>query len=337
MSSAIYAHAADALSIDREIDSLLVAKWQQACSGLLGARLCGKLQPELLLLLRGALFYLSSRSPGGATPGQALLHLHRAAGTQLPRHTQQRGPALDSATAAPAPRCSASRTLLYGGLVIVLPWAWARCSQLASDPAHPRRIRWLHAMRRAEACVAVASLLVTLRHLIAGGRSPPTLPMMLAGMHLVYALPRAPLRPAFDFMEQQLLWQTVADLMLAARGVVAAGPTPPTVGGRWLPSTVVEPTADQGMFARLRRRFWQQLAAPADADKSATQRTGEPTDASTSDAELEDGCIFCDSSPPYTPRMAPCGHRACYFCIASARLVAGRLARCPQCAALLVP
>ena len=73
-----------------------------------------------------------------------------------------------------------SHTLAYAAIVVLLPWAWARLSQLlatrdAADPAAAQsRPRWLVIVRRLEGLVALASLLVTIRFLQRGGRGAPS-------------------------------------------------------------------------------------------------------------------------------------------------------------------
>ena len=44
----------------------------------------------------------------------------------------------------------------------------------------------------------------------------------------------------------------------------------------------------------------------------------------------EGACVFCGATRPHTPVVAPCGHHACYFCQARAKMASPR-ARCPRC------
>jgi hypothetical protein len=199
--AAARASALDALTLDAEIEALLFGRWQHAC-GHIGGHLGARVQPEARAILRTVILYLSSCADN-AGPGQALLRLRRAYYAASASGRRAVGPLI--AVTPPevgAQRASRSRTLLYGCLTILLPWVWTRLSQLASRCDDATR-RWrLRAMRRVEGCIAIASLLVTLRFLHRG--VSPSLPMLLVGMQLVHALPRAPLPPAFDFMEQQV-------------------------------------------------------------------------------------------------------------------------------------
>ena len=62
------------------------------------------------------------------------------------------------------------------------------------------------------------------------------------------------------------------------------------------------------------------------------QVVGAPTAAAAALA-----CVFCGAEPPHTsqPVSASCSHRACYYCVATARLASTR-ARCPSCGVRLI-
>lgn len=186
----------DATLLNMELETLLLARWQQVC-GSAG----GFMDPKVSL--RAALLYLASLS-GDAAPGEALLRLHRTAAPLEDAGTALELPLAPSAARRRRGTLSASRRLVYGCLVVLLPWAWARLSKhLAASDAreHPQHPRWLKAMRRVEGAVALGAVLASLRFLYRGGA--PTLPMLLVGLHLVPSTPGAALPPAFEFMEQQ--------------------------------------------------------------------------------------------------------------------------------------
>ena len=187
----------DATLLNAELESLLLARWQQVCGNM------GKfIDPKVSL--RAAILYLSSLS-GDAGPGEVLLRLHRAAALSEDMGTALELPLDPGAVRRRGSMLSASRRLLYGCLVVLLPCAWARLSKhlAASDASeHPHHPRWLKAMQRAEGAVALGTVLASLRFLCRGGS--PTLPMLLVGLHLVPSTPGAALPPAFEFMEQQV-------------------------------------------------------------------------------------------------------------------------------------
>ena len=333
----------DALALDAELESILLTRAQHVCSHL-GGRVSGAVQPELTALLRGALWCLSTSSStaaGDATAGQALLGLRQAelpagcaeTGAALELRPTSRGTALALAGASAATASSGSSSarrasILYGVLMVLVPWAWARLSQLATDPERPELLRWARWMRRAEGAASLASLLVALRFLHSG-RSP-TLPMALVGLQLACALPQSPRRPIFDFMEQQLVWRTLADLALAVRAVAHSS-------GRALlpPSVSRQRGARESSLAggatelavRLGRSVGLLSPPPpsAPADQAAADEDDEKAEAADGPAR---GCVFCGESPPHTPQLTPCGHACCYFCVATARMAR---ARCPRC------
>ena len=188
--------AHDALSVDGEVEAHLRARCEQICTQASGQ--VGLFQPELKALVRGVMWYLALDDE--ATPGQALMGLHQAAGDALGAQTLT-GRALDQVPRGQQRCVSRRRSLLHGVLLVLLPWVWARLSQLIMDPAHPERLRWLRWMRRAEGMVALGSLAAALHHL--HWRRFPTLTMALAGIQLLPALPAAPRRPDFYLLEQQ--------------------------------------------------------------------------------------------------------------------------------------
>ena len=372
------AHALDAVTLDAELEKLLLSR-AQGVTWYLGTRLSGLVQPELKALLRAALWYLSSFSGNeAATAGQALLGLHQAAGSagvgglpsgpalELvgPRRTRPSTPRASALTAMGAaasalphrPRAaSRSRIILYGVLVVLVPWAWTRLSQLITDSQRFDGARWARWLRRTEGAVALASLFVTLRFMRSGGS--PTLPMALAGIQLMHTLPQPPRRPIFDFMEQQLVWRAIADLMIAFRALVHASgladahaavtlvdttaqPTPtPAAAMSPISSTPAAGAAEGGSGARA--AVLTAMATTRHAVHTLGHRVGllpSPTpDIGTGSADVaEEGdeakksCVFCGACPPHTPRTAPCGHACCYFCVARARMMSDRAA-CPRC------
>ena len=304
--------ALDAVSLNEELESMLLERCEGLCSAS-GNRLLRMLIPEVRALLRGVLWYLSTATE--ATSGEALLGLHRVAGAATASSNLERGTAIEPALSRTRPaseRVPRLRSLLHGALVVLLPWAWARLSQVATDGIRPERLRWARWMRRAEGCAAIASVLVTL-HFVRTGRSP-TLPMALLGMQLHYVSERASVRqPAFDFMEQLLVFRTIADAAVAARGLAHAAP-------RTVPTSRVEPAHERPwLLNALRRQLGWELLSEGGGDADAHALVSDT-----------DGCVFCAADPPHTPQKAPCSHSCCYFCIASALMTDSR-AVCPRC------
>lgn len=312
------AAAWDALALDGELEAIFHARLDRV---LAPSKFTQRLQPELLALLRSALLYLSSTSMNAASPGLALLGLRRCVrssaehggGTALPPH----------GTASLPRTPSASRMLVYAAVAVVLPWAWVRLSQLLTSRAanSPSVGRQLRTMRRLEGLAALASLIVTLRFLQRSGVGvAPTVPMLLAGLRLMPTLQAAARPPAFDFMEQQLIWRCVADVMLAGRRLWHAGPasTPATLVGNAGAGPASVTTAAHRHLARLGRHL--RLLPPAAADHE-----GPPAAAEDLNSEA---CVFCGAASAHTARELACGHRGCYYCVTTARM-ASAWARCP--------
>ena len=147
----------DSMSLDGEIESLLVTRWQQVC-GHAGERLSSRLQPELLAALRLTLLYLSWHGDD-ASPAQALLRLRRA--RQRSSAADSRGFAVGGLAPTPRP-VPAKRMLIYGCLIVLVPWAWTRISQrLASrradgaedTTARRRRLRLMRQIEGGCACL----------------------------------------------------------------------------------------------------------------------------------------------------------------------------------------
>ena len=301
----------DALQLDEELESLLYARCESIfahCGGL-----ANLIQPELRALLRGALWYLSTQE-GEVSPGQMLLNLHRTTGSAVPSELQRRGPVIERSVKPTAPqlRVARTRSVLYGMLVVLVPWAWSRLSQMAADPEHPERMRWLKWLQRIEAIVATASVFVSLRFLQVG-RSP-TLPMALIGMQLALTMPARPRRPIFELMEQQLVWRTLAEFSVAARGLYHSG-------GRLVhaPRDVHQNSTHEGGWFTIFHTARRWLGG-SEAEAAFKTHTAIP----------EGGCVFCGACPPHTPVRTPCGHLGCYFCLSVARMASAH-SKCPSC------
>lgn len=295
-------HCLDAQAIDHELGDLLEEQFSLAL-GRFSGRLASNFQPELQALVRFALWLLGALR--GATPGQALQNLHTAAGAAVPAALHVAGASLEPPGRRPrlAGAVPRGRRLLHGLLVVLLPWAWARAHGLLAARAerdgaleYPRLLR---AMARLEGAVQALSVACTLRFLVDGKYA--SLPAALLGLRLVYTRPHAPRQPEFDFMNQQLGWQAVADTLVSLRQLFSAPPAAPGV---------VE-AAPTGPLAVLRR--WLSPFRPRTAAAPAHS------------------CALCGAAPMHTPHLASCGCAFCYFCLATATMAGGGQTRCRRC------
>ena len=304
----------DALQLDEELESLLYARCRDM--GSYAGAIVHNVEPEMRALLRASLWYISART-GEASPAQLLLNMHRCAGAALPRALQLEGPALEPPIPVAAVRgdlavrVPRARSMLYGALVVLMPWLWTRLTQFVAHPDHPERHRWLRWMRRVERATDIVSLLITFRF-IHSGHSPPTLPMALVGMRLVHTRPAVSRRPAFELAHQQLWLRVLAQFSVSARELYHSG-------GYVVPAPALQqraqPTSDSlsQRVAAVGRGLG--LLSPKLDDDAPSEET--------------DGCVFCGACPAHTPSPAPCGHMCCYFCLAVARMASSRR-RCPR-------
>ena len=175
---------------------------------------------------------------------------------------------------------------------MLLPWAWARAHGLLAARAerdgaleYPRLLR---AMARLEGAVQALSVACTLRFLVDGKYA--SLPAALLGLRLVYTRPHAPRQPEFDFMNQQLGWQAVADTLVSLRQLFSAA-----------------------------RRAGVVEAAPASRSPCSGAGSRGRKDAGRARPLV---CALCGAAPMHTPHLASCGC-CCYFCLATATMAGG--------------
>ncbi|KAL1507618.1 hypothetical protein AB1Y20_007237 [Prymnesium parvum] len=300
------AHALDAVALDTELEALLHSLWEQAwCDGV-GASTWERLKPELSALLRGVMWWFSM-GVGSRTAGMALLNLHCAPTAESRRCLPWRPAHLGSPSCASPAALSRSQRVLHALLVVLLPWAWARAMQRVTTQDSPRAARLLRLMRRLETAVALATVGVSARFLVA--RQSPTLPMVLSGMKLQYTDVSKPRRPAFEFMEQQLAWSALADILLVVRRLWHLSP-------RALPRPAASATEND----------WWGGWGPLLTDWGLIARS--------STEEYTVGCALCGADPVHSSQLSACGHEFCYYCIATT-CMASTSATCPRCRARL--
>lgn len=302
----------DARAIDAELSHVLRRQWDAACSHF-GTGLCLRFQPELHALLRAVMWYFSVGS-GAPTAGEALLGLQRR--LKPPMALGNVGMAIEPPASKPAPAGSflLPRALRAADfiLAVALPWAWARAARVASAPDHPERLRWCRLMRRLEAASHLLGLICSLR-LLRGARQP-SVAMALLGLQLVSTTYPAPRHADFDFMNQELAWRVVEDLVASFRPLsLSSAAQAQQDGGA---TAAAGPSMLRAFvdLVCLRRPQLTALVAPVD-----------------------DLCALCNAQPIHTPTVAACGHRFCYFCLGAASLVDDSRANstCPHCRAPL--
>lgn len=283
------AAALDAARLDEELTSLLGEQAARAVAAVAPARaraLAGELRAAL-----AALVLTRTLGRGASTPGMHLLGLRcvHDASVGLP------GGRSGADGAAPSPH----RVAALGVATIGLRYAWetaaARGGLRRLQEAAPRAASVLDA---ADAVAAGARLANALAFL-AGGRHR-TLVERVLGLSLVHANPAAPRALSFDYLNRQLVWHELAQLVLALLPLINA----------------------RSLSATLRRV----LPAPAPGAGSR----GAPGDAGP--------CGACGAASPSVPFAAlPCRHPHCYYCLAAACAAdAGHVCWCGRRVAAMV-
>ena len=344
------ASALDAARLDSELASLLAEQLGRALAPILRPGVAARLHPELTGAL-GALAFFKTVAVGAPTPGLALLGLrfvdNRSSSWWLrwllpPR--RRRGDRTggdgggdggssssdgNAGALAFSPPChpsplSVGQRVSYGLATVALTYAWDRAARsgllasLSEAPEGSRLRRAAGLLRNAEAAASVAALANSVLFLAQRSRSRSLLEAAL-GAGLEPVDPAAPRTLSFDYLNRQLVWRELSELVLA-----------------------VLPLLDRRLLARARRAVSGVIALPSGAlassssssSSSAAAAAGASAAASAAagapeaaEANAEEGgreenppvaCGTCGAAPPCTPFAAlPCRHAHCYYCLAS--------------------
>ncbi|KAK9845945.1 hypothetical protein WJX81_006604 [Elliptochloris bilobata] len=319
----------DAARLDNELTAMLREQFMRIFS-LFQPRVVSALQPELTLVLEYLIFRFSV-CLGKPTPGAALMNLRfrdergaAPAGLSSQDAAGSNGrPAaapLGGRTGVEGPGLSCWQRGLYGVGSVFLRYAWARADQIAAAqhwgdlPLGSRGRRAWAAMRSAETAFRAASLLnflVFLRY----GRYRSVLERLLRA-RLVYSRAAMARALSFEYLNRQLVWHELSELLLFLLPLVNVGRLKAAVMSR-LPR-LSPPIAPAELSAG---------AGPAQEAGSATAA------AAAAAAEVGQPCAICGARDVLVPYAArPCGHRFCYYCLRGNTLADARFA-CPRCGA----
>jgi peroxin-2 len=292
---------ADAARLDDELAAMLREQLLRALAPLRLA-LAARLAPELGLALE-ALILRFSVFAGRPLPGMALMNL---------RHLDARGAAAAAdpggASGAEGPGLSPAQRWAYCLAGAGARWAWARGGRAAAaGGGGGAAAAAAVAMRAAESVHRAAALLNHLDFLLSGRYR--SLLERLVGARLVAARPDAPRAVSYEYLNRQLVWAELSELLLSLlplvdaaavqRALRAALPRPPAVGEA------------------------RAVAGGAAADAAADASAAPPL-----------GCGFCGAREVLLPYAAePCGHAFCYYCLRAAALDDPGGLACPRCAA----
>ena len=352
------ASALDAARLDSELTSLLAEQAGRALAPILSAGVAARFQPEMMAALE-ALVFSRTIAVGVPTPGLALLGLrfvdNRSGGSWWRRRrrvgTRRRteGNAHDdtngtssssSSSSSPSlPPLSVGQRTSYGLATVALTYAWDRAARsglllserLSSDSAEGggssssrlQRTATL-LLRRAETAASVAALVNSVLFLSQRSRYRSSLELLL-GAGLEPSDPSAPRSLSFDYLNRQLVWHELSELMLAVlplfdRRLLARWRT--ALSGMMIPGRVVLlPSSSSASSSDVASEAAATAGEPAagntggeagDDDSSSSSGSGSSASSSAT------SCAACGASPPSTPFAAlPCRHAHCYYCLAA--------------------
>ena len=303
----------DAARLDSELASLVgeqvyrvLAPWEGgALPGgpappLPGRALLAAARPELGAAL-DALAFLATVGRGRPTPGMRMLNL---------RFADVRGGGSGARNVPPSPDLpglSRSQRVALGLLSVGGRYAAARLSRAAAArrwaagaAASPSSASLANTLASVDTALALGSL-VNLVAFISGAGTHRSLVERVVGAAAVPADPGAPRSLSFDYLNRQLVWHGLAELMLFLLPLFEPARLGRAVGG-WFPRIGGLRPAQAGGSAR---------ASPAAAAPST----------SSSNPALDDRpvCGWCGRTDPPLPFAAlPCTHVHCYWCLSSA-------------------
>ena len=214
------------------------------------------------------------------------------------------------------PPLSVAQRASYGLATVALSYAWDRAARSgvlaslseASEGSRAHRAATL--LRRAETAASAAAFANSVLFLAQRSRYRSLLEAAL-GAGLEPSDPAAPRSLSFDYLNRQLVWHELSELMLA-----------------------VLPLFDRRLLARARRAIpgifaalSSGVAAASSPSASAPGAEGNGGEgAETKEGEKQEEakspppatCGTCGAAPPSTPFAAlPCRHAHCYYCLAA--------------------
>ncbi|EIE19454.1 hypothetical protein COCSUDRAFT_38277 [Coccomyxa subellipsoidea C-169] len=209
----------DAARLDSELTAMLREQFMRIFS-LCQPRLITALQPELTLFLDILIFRFTVWS-GRPTPGSALMNL------RYRNERQASSPAQPGRSGLEGAGLNRMQRTTYGLGVVVLRYIWARTDQLAATQHwgdQPRgswgRLMW-RSMRWAESAFKLASLLNFLLFL-RYGRYRSVLERLL-GARLVYSKGSMARALSFEYLNRQLVWHELSELLLFLLPLINVG------------------------------------------------------------------------------------------------------------------
>jgi peroxin-2 len=312
---------ADASRLDDELTLLLREQFMRIFS-LFHPGTIGRLQPELTLLLDFLIFRYSVWE-GRPLPGMALMNLRfrneRVLTTSNnPSNTITSGaaPPVEGHSGVEGPGLSTTQRNLYCFGAVFLRYIWSRTGHAAAsshwgdaEPGNWRSQAW-QALRRTEAAYRAASVLNFLAFLKTG-RYRSILERVLR-TRLVYAQPSAPRAISYEYLNRQLVWAEVSEVLLFLLPLVNAAAVKRAV---------------RSILPRL-----PTFSFTSTSSTSPSQTTiGATTSLENFSRQEDSTCGICGTNDILVPYKAdPCGDLFCYYCLRGYTVVDPRF-QCPVC------
>lgn len=311
----------DAGRLDKELISMLKGELLHACSLLMQLGDLAHLEPETTTLLSLIVFAMSV-GRGLATPASQLLNLRyskicptslsfmswwggEAKGDQGTAH--QGGPGLDRYQ---------KLILAFGS--IILPYAWGRLAQAASQfernermgneggwRGRPSLLKYARAVLKGLETTCRVSDLMNLAVFLNRGVCR-NLAERMAGARLVYRQARMTKMLGFDYLNHQLIWQEISELIL-----------------------LVLPILNSSWIRRLFMTALSRLSSLSPSDPGNMSSSSQPNPSISGRQDTSKTCPLCSSQDLLLPFQAlPCHHVFCYYCLRS-NCDADRSFKCP--------
>jgi len=313
---------ADASRLDDELTLLLREQFMRIFS-LFHPGTVGRLQPELTLLLDFLIFRYSVWE-GRPLPGMALMNLRfrnergilsSTSNSSNNNNSTSRGIA-GGHSGVEGPGLTRTQRNLYCFGAVFLRYLWSRTGHAAAashwgdaETDSWRNIAW-HALRKTEATYRALSVLNFLAFLKTG-RYRSILERVLR-TRLVYAQPSAPRAISYEYLNRQLVWAEVSEVLLFLLPLVNAATVKRAVRSILprLPAFPFTPTSQTAV------------------DGVRGGSSGESISSSR-----DSTCGICGTSDMLVPYKAePCGDVFCYYCLRGHTAVDPTF-QCPVCLA----
>lgn len=300
----------DAARLDEELTSMLKEQFMKIFA-LFQPGLISRLQPELTLALDFLIFRLSVWT-GQPLPGMALMNL-RFRNERESTNTSSSHNMNDNnlVSGVGGPGLTRRQRVLYGAGAVFLRYAWQRASQAATNArfntnnnnnnntSTSTSVRVWEGMKAAEAGYRIAALF-NFFIFLKTGKYRTVLERVLRA-RLVYQRPSAPRALSFEYLNRQLVWHELSELLL-----------------------FMLPLVNVAAVKRTLRSFLPRLPIlmMSSSYNSSTQQQQQ---------QGGGGCGICGMTPILSPYTAlPCNHEHCYFCLRS-HTEADPQYQCPIC------